>query len=73
MTVPSGEIGDGGLAAAVWDLDPLVDGRGADGACALLDDAARRAADFAARYGGRVLQLDVPEFAAAATGVVGDP
>ena len=66
MTVASGEIGDAGLAAAVWDLEPLVDGGGADGARALLDDAARRAADFAARYGGRVLQLDAPEFAAAA-------
>ena len=66
MTVASGEIGDGGLAAAVWDLDTLVGGGGADGARALLDDAARRSADFAARYGGRVLQLDVPEFAAAA-------
>ena len=43
MTVASGEIGDGGLAAAVWDLDTLVDGRGADGARALLDDAVRHA------------------------------
>ena len=50
----------------MWDLDPLVDGGGADGARALLDDAARRAADFAVRYGGRVLELDGPEFAAAA-------
>jgi oligoendopeptidase F len=66
VTVASGQIADGVLAAAVWDLDTLVDGRGADGAVALLDDAARRAADFAARYGGRVLGLDVPEFAAAA-------
>jgi oligoendopeptidase F len=66
VTLASGEIGDAGLAAAVWDLDPLVDGGGADGARALLDDAERRAAEFAARYGGRVVQLDVPEFAAAA-------
>ena len=66
MTVVPGEIGDPELAAAVWDLDPLVDGGGADGARALLDDAARRAAGFAGRYGGRVLQLDAPELAAAA-------
>jgi oligoendopeptidase F len=33
---------------------------------ALLSDAARRAGDFAARYGGRVLELDALEFAAAA-------
>ncbi len=66
MTVPSGEIGDADLATAVWDLDLLVDSGGADGAGALLDDAARRTADFAVRYGGRVLQLDTREFAAAA-------
>ena len=28
----SGEIGDAGLAAAVWDLDPLVGSGGAEGA-----------------------------------------
>jgi oligoendopeptidase F len=59
------EIGDAGLAAAVWDLETVVDG-GPDGAQALLSDAARRAGDFAARYGGRVLELDALEFAAAA-------
>src|ERR1035437_3639316 len=52
VTVVPGEIGDPELAAAVWDLDPLVDGGGADGASALLDHAARRAAGFAGRYGG---------------------
>jgi oligoendopeptidase F len=61
----SREIGDAGLTAAVWDLEKVVDG-GPDGAQALLSDAARRAGDFAARYGGRVLELDALEFAAAA-------
>jgi oligoendopeptidase F len=61
----SREIGDAGLAAAVWDLETVVDG-GPDGVQALLSDAARRAGDFAARYGGRVLELDALEFAAAA-------
>jgi len=61
----SREIGDAGLAAAVWDLETVVDG-GPDGAQGLLSDAARRAGDFAARYGGRVLELDALEFAAAA-------
>jgi oligoendopeptidase F len=49
------------LAAAVWDLEPLVDGGGPDRARALLDDAAQRAGDFAADYGGRVLGLDGSE------------
>jgi oligoendopeptidase F len=61
----SRKIGDAGLAAAVWDLETVVDG-GPDGVQALLSDAARRAGDFAARYGGRVLELDALEFAAAA-------
>jgi oligoendopeptidase F len=61
----SREIGDAGLAAAVWDLETVVDG-GPDGVQALLSDAARRAGDFAVRYGGRVLELDALEFAAAA-------
>jgi oligoendopeptidase F len=61
----SREIGDAGLAAAVWDLEMVVDG-GPDRALALLSDAASRAGDFAARYGGRVLELDAHEFAAAA-------
>ena len=62
----SGEGGDPILAGAVWDLDPLVGGGGADGARALLDCAARRAGELAARCGGRVLQLDAVELAAAA-------
>jgi oligoendopeptidase F len=65
VTTASRDSDDAALTAAVWDLETVVDG-GPDGAVALLSDAARRAGDFAARYGGRVLELDALEFAAAA-------
>jgi oligoendopeptidase F len=48
-----------------WDLDPLVDGAGPDGADSLLDEADERAARFAKTYAGRVGELDGPELAAA--------
>src|SRR3954462_14670976 len=48
------------LLETAWDLDPLVDGRGADGALAHLDDADRRATAFAERYAGKVAELDGP-------------
>ena len=51
-------LSDRDLAAAVWDLEPLVDGGGAGGARRLLEDAAVRSADFAVRYCGRVAALD---------------
>ena len=41
-----------------WDLEPLVDGRGAEGVDALLDDAEARAQALAS-YRGRVGELDV--------------
>ena len=40
-----------------WDLEPLVDGRGAEGVDALLDDAEARAQALAS-YRGRVGELD---------------
>src|SRR6478752_7130894 len=40
-----------------WDLEPLVDGRGAEGVDALLDDAETRAQALAS-YRGRVGELD---------------
>ena len=43
-----------------WDLDPLVEGDGADGAQRMLADASRRAASFAAEQAGRVAELDGP-------------
>jgi hypothetical protein len=53
------------LAAAVWDLEPLVGGGGADGARRLLEDAAVRAADFAGRHRGRVADFEAGALAAA--------
>lgn len=41
----------------VWDLDPLVEGRGEQGARAQLDEAAERAERFAERYSGRVVEI----------------
>jgi oligoendopeptidase F len=41
-----------------WDLDPLVDGDGPEGADRLLDEADERAARFAETYAGRVGELD---------------
>src|SRR3954454_10139810 len=48
------------LLETAWDLDPLVEARGDDGAVAALDDAARRAETFAERYAGKVAGLDGP-------------
>jgi oligoendopeptidase F len=52
------QLSDRDLAAALWHLEPLVDGGGAGGARRFLDDAAARSADFAARHSGRVAELD---------------
>src|SRR4051795_6791662 len=48
------------LLETAWDLDPLVDGRGADGVLALLEEADRRSGAFAERYAGSVAELDGP-------------
>lgn len=48
-----------------WDLDPLVDGEGADGAERLIAEADERAARFAEQHAGNVAQLDGPGLAAA--------
>ena len=45
------------LQAAVWDLEPLVEGRGADGADDLLAEARERAEAFALLHRGRVAEL----------------
>ncbi len=49
---------DPDLAAVRWNLDPLVDGAGADGVARLLDEARRRADVFAGAHQGRVADLD---------------
>ena len=48
-----------------WDLDPLVDGEGPEGADRMLAEADERAATFAARYAGHVAELDGPGLAEA--------
>jgi oligoendopeptidase F len=49
---------DEALEAARWDLQPLVDGRGADGVLALMEEAQKVADAFAERYRGKVAELD---------------
>ena len=58
MTANAEHPSDPELAAALWDLEPLVGGGGPDGARRVLEDAAMRARDFAARHCGRVAQFD---------------
>ncbi len=53
------------LAAERWDLEPLVEGGGADGAMRLLDEAEERANAFAEAHRGRVGELEPAELAAA--------
>jgi oligoendopeptidase F len=53
------------LEAVAWDLAPLVEGEGPEGADRQLDEADRRAAAFSERYAGRVNDLDGPELAQA--------
>src|SRR4051812_13908725 len=52
---------DPDLLETAWDLDPLVDARGPEGALAWLDEAEQRAVAFADRYAGRVAELDGSE------------
>ncbi|MQA74614.1 MAG: oligoendopeptidase [Solirubrobacterales bacterium] len=56
---------DEALAAARWDLEPLVDGRGADRVIELLDEARDGAREFAEAHRGRVGELDGAALAAA--------
>jgi oligoendopeptidase F len=53
------------LQDVAWDLDPLVEGEGPEGADRMLAEADERAAAFAERYAGRVKDLDSDELAAA--------
>jgi oligoendopeptidase F len=57
--------GDPGLAAAVWDLEPLVGAAGDDGARALIVAARVRTVEFTARYKGRVRELSAADFVVA--------
>jgi oligoendopeptidase F len=55
---PSSLLADPELQETSWDLDPLVDGRGAEGVKALLEQADELATKFAERYQGKVAELD---------------
>jgi oligoendopeptidase F len=52
------EATDPELNATAWDLDPLVDGQGPDGARAQLKEALERARSFAGSYAGELGELD---------------
>ena len=58
-------ITDPELETVAWDLEPLVDGAGAEGVDPLLDESAQRAEAFAARYAGHIAELDGPGLAEA--------
>jgi oligoendopeptidase F len=64
-TEAAAESTDAELQAAAWKLDPLVDGQGADGARAQLEQALERAQAFAQRYVGKLEDLDSEALAVA--------
>jgi len=59
MAAPAtSEPSDPELQATAWDLEPLLDGEGQDGVERRLSDALDRGQAFAARYAGRLGELD---------------
>jgi oligoendopeptidase F len=56
---------DQALEAARWDLEPLVEGEGGDGALSRLDRAQELADSFAVDYRGKVAELDAAGIAEA--------
>jgi oligoendopeptidase F len=56
---------DQALEEARWDLEPLVGGRGAEGARELLGNARERSIAFAEEYRGKVGELDADALAGA--------
>src|SRR4051794_29439098 len=57
-TEPASLLADPELQQTEWDLDPLIDGRGADGVKERLDRADQLARTFAEHYQGKVAELD---------------
>ena len=55
---PTSLLADPELQSTEWDLDPLVDGRGADGVKELLGEADELASTFAEAHQGKVAELD---------------
>jgi oligoendopeptidase F len=58
MAAAAPESTDPELQASAWDLEPLVDGEGADGVEPRLSEALRRAQAFSERYAGMLGELD---------------
>ena len=58
MSTTADPLTDPELLETEWDLDPLVDGLGAEGADQMLDEAVARASSFNDAYAGRVAGLD---------------
>src|SRR4051812_4562021 len=56
---------DEALEQERWNLEPLVHDGGADGALAMLDEAAKRSEAFAAEHHGKVAELDAAGMAEA--------
>ncbi|MDQ3758938.1 MAG: M3 family oligoendopeptidase [Actinomycetota bacterium] len=56
---------DQALEAARWNLDPLVEGRGAEGTLELLAEARERSLAFAGEHRGKVAELDAAGFVGA--------
>jgi oligoendopeptidase F len=58
-------LADPELESTEWDLDPLVDGRGAEGVEQQLEEAGALATTFAERYTGKLAEIDADGLAAA--------
>ncbi len=58
-------LADPELLETEWDLGPLVDGEADEGVHRQLEEAARRATEFAATYAGKLGELDSAGLAAA--------
>jgi len=60
MATAAEHLADPELLATEWDLRPLVDGDTESGTQRLLEEASGLAEEFAARYAGRIAELDGP-------------
>jgi oligoendopeptidase F len=58
MCPPTSAASDPELEQTAWNLEPLVDGQGQDGARTQLVEALTRSQAFAARYAGKLEELD---------------
>jgi oligoendopeptidase F len=65
MSTTAANLSDPELQQTEWDLSPLVDGDEQSGVQRQLEEAAQRAATFAATHAGKVAELDAPGLASA--------